>query len=61
MEVSVDPGICIGCGLCVNTAPSVFRMGEDGKAEAVKKPKPEEEAVAQEAADGCPVSAIAVS
>ena len=44
---------CIGCGLCESVAPEVFEIGDDGLAHAI-----EEEDAAQEACDGCPVTAI---
>lgn len=34
VELSVDTGRCIGCGLCVALAPDVMAMGNDGKAHA---------------------------
>jgi ferredoxin len=58
MEAKVNQETCIGCGLCISTAPSVFRMGDDGKAEAFSQPAAEEEAAVREAIDACPVSAI---
>ena len=58
MEVKVNQETCIGCGMCVNTAPSVFRMGTDGKAEVCGRPSSEDEAVTREAVDACPVTAI---
>lgn len=48
---------CIGCGLCVNTCPIVFVMGEDGKAQGGQVPDTDL-FNAQEARDGCPVDAI---
>ena len=47
-KVSVDKDLCIACGLCVGTAPSIFSFGDDGKAEAG----------AEEAINNCPVGAI---
>ena len=50
---------CIGCGLCESTAPEVFEIGEDGLAHAIEEEVPEAaEDAAQEACDGCPVTAI---
>ncbi|MBR1741877.1 MAG: ferredoxin [Lachnospiraceae bacterium] len=50
---------CIGCGLCPSTCPEVFSMGDDGKACAIDTEVPEEcLGTAEEAKDGCPVSAI---
>ncbi len=57
MKVEVIEG-CIACGLCVETVPDVFRMTDEGVAEAYKEPKPEQENAVSEAADGCPVSVI---
>lgn len=59
MKVSIDREGCISCGACVSICPSVFRMGEDGLAEAYVDTVPvQSEDEAQEAADGCPVSVI---
>lgn len=57
MKVSIVEG-CISCGLCVSTCPSVFRMTDEEVAEVFATPAPAEEASAQEAAEGCPVSVI---
>jgi len=53
----VEQDICIGCHLCVNTAPGVFRMADDNLAE-VYDPEGESEATIQEAMDACPVNCI---
>ena len=50
---------CIGCGLCEGTCPDVFRMGDDGVAHGGAIPDGMLE-LAQEARDGCPVSAISI-
>ena len=61
MKASIDRSGCIGCGLCTETCPSVFRMADDGLAEVtVETVPPADEAAAQEAADGCPVNVITV-
>lgn len=58
MNASVDEN-CIGCGACVSICPEVFRMNDEGLAEAYVNPVPSDvEESAQEAADGCPVDAI---
>ena len=52
---------CIGCGMCEGTCPAGFAVGDDGMAHPVVEEVPaEDEADAQAAADGCPVSAITV-
>ena len=55
MRAHVDADTCIACGLCVSTVPDVFRIGDDGKAEAVKDGPAD---AVQQAIDACPVSAI---
>jgi len=58
MNVRVDEDLCIGCELCIQTAPAIFEMS-GGKAVAkVTSVPPEEDASCKDAADGCPVSAI---
>ena len=59
MEVTIDRGGCISCGLCEATCPAVFRIAGDGLAEVYHQPEGGgEQADAQEAAEGCPVSVI---
>lgn len=61
MKASIDRDGCIGCGLCADTCPEVFRMADDGLAEVYTDPVPANaEDSASEAADGCPVSVITV-
>ncbi len=61
MKASLDRTGCIGCGLCAETCPNVFRMADDGIAEAYQTDVPAaDEAAAQEAAANCPVSVITV-
>ncbi len=57
VEVTDD---CIACGLCVDTCPEVFEMGDEF-AEVLVDEVPEEfgEAV-QQAAEECPTEAIIV-
>ncbi len=62
MQVEIDRGGCISCGLCEGTCPEVFRIADDGVAEVHHQPDdPAQEAGAKEAADGCPVSVIHVN
>jgi len=56
--VSVNKGICIGCGACAATCPDAFEMGGDGK--SVAKPGAEKASCVEAAAAGCPVGAISV-
>lgn len=58
MNVRVDPELCIGCELCVQAAPAVFKM-EGDKAVPIVNPVPSDaEATAKDAVDSCPVTAI---
>ena len=50
---------CIGCGLCTSTCPEVFTMGDSGTAQGGPVPEAMLDS-AQEARDGCPVSAISI-
>jgi ferredoxin len=51
---------CIACGLCVDTCPEVFEMG-DQLAEVIVDEVPEDaEERCREAADGCPTEAIII-
>jgi ferredoxin len=60
MKAIVDQDTCIGCELCPEVCPAVFRMAGD-KAEAYVDPVPADaEECARDAADQCPVAAIAV-
>ena len=59
MKVRVED-TCTACGLCVDTCPEVFEMG-DQIAEVIVDEVPEGfEDLAQQAADECPVAAIIV-
>lgn len=58
MNASVNEN-CIGCGLCAGTCPEVFTMGDDGVAHGGEVPEGQMEQ-AQDARDGCPVSAISI-
>jgi len=59
MKAILDRSGCISCGLCPETCPEVFRMGDDGVAEVYRETVPEgAEEKAIEAQEGCPVSVI---
>ena len=60
MVVSIERNDCISCGLCAATCPEVFRIADDGLAEAYRQPDAATEALAKEAAANCPVSIIYV-
>lgn len=62
MKAVVDPDLCIGCGLCEDTCPEVFRLGEDGIAHVIEnEPAHETYADIEAAAEACPTAAITVT
>ena len=58
MKASVDPQVCIGCTLCTQICPGVFKIDGD-KATAYKNPvSVDKNECARNAAEQCPVQAI---
>ena len=58
MKANVDPDLCTACGLCEDTCPKVFEMGDE-VAEVIADPVPsDEEDCFLEAEESCPVEAI---
>jgi len=49
---------CTACGLCVDTCPDVFEMGDDVARVTVDQVPAEHEDAVQQAADECPAEAI---
>ncbi len=62
MNVEVDKDLCIGCGFCASTMPSVFELDDDGLSQVIKKENEEENTKEDilEVAEGCPTNAILV-
>lgn len=59
MKVSIED-TCTACGLCVDTCPEVFEMGDAVAEVTVDEVPVEYEDAVQQAADECPVEAIVV-
>jgi len=60
MRAIVNEEMCIGCGLCPQVCPEVFKM-EGDKAVAYADPVPDgSEESCRDAVDQCPVNAISV-
>lgn len=60
MKARVDPDICIGCTLCAQTCPEVFRMEVDKAVAYVNVIPKEVEDVCKQAVEECPVTAIII-
>ena len=60
MKAIIERSGCIGCGLCTEICPDVFRMADDGGAEVYTEPTNETIDTANEAAEGCPVEVITI-
>ncbi len=59
MKVTVQD-TCTACGLCVDTCPDVFEMGDDIAKVLVDEVPAEHKDAAQQAADECPSESIIV-
>jgi ferredoxin len=59
MKVRIED-TCTSCGLCVDTCPDVFEMGDDIAQVTIDDVPTEHEDAVQQAADECPVEAIVV-
>ena len=59
MKVRIDDS-CTACGLCVETCPEVFQMGDESAEVISEQVPPQFEDAVQQAADECPVEAIVV-
>jgi len=60
MKVKIDADLCTACGLCVDSVPDVFKMGDDVAEVIVSEVPGNLEQDVQDAADDCPVEAILV-
>ncbi|OGC04497.1 ferredoxin [candidate division KSB1 bacterium RBG_16_48_16] len=60
MKTVVDPDLCTGCELCVDTCPDVFEMEDDIAVVKVDQVPDGLEDDIREAVDACPAEAISV-
>ena len=62
MKATVNKDTCVGCGLCEEICPEVFEMDDDNIAKAKVNPvPPAAETTCRNAAEDCPVEAIAIT
>jgi ferredoxin len=59
LRVSVDHDVCVGNAMCVTIATSTFSLNDDRQSQVVN-PEGDTEQNIIEAAENCPVAAIAV-
>jgi ferredoxin len=61
MKAKVNKEECIGCGLCSDICPAVFKMGDDSIAIViVEEIDAKDLDAAKDAADQCPTTAITI-
>lgn len=58
MKYVVDQDLCIGCGFCEGTCPTLFHLDGDKAQAEDREVDAAEEADALGAKEGCPVGAI---
>jgi ferredoxin len=59
MKVRIDD-TCTACGLCSDTCPEVFELGDETAQVIVDEVPAEYEDAVEQAADECPVEAIVI-
>ncbi|GAA0603267.1 ferredoxin [Streptomyces crystallinus] len=59
-RVEVDRGVCIGSGMCVNTAPGAFAL-DSARQSRPRCSETDADEVVLAAAEGCPVEAISIA
>lgn len=59
MKAIVDQDTCIGCGMCIDICPEIFKYNDEDKSESILDEIPDDlKDKADEAAQICPVEAI---
>ncbi len=56
----IDPDLCTGCGICEDTCPDVFEIGDDGISHVIDPNACEDAGCCEEAAENCPEGAISL-
>lgn len=61
MKVVIDQDACVGDGICEDTCPEVFELGEDGLANVlIESPPPDLMDDVREAVEQCPALCIEI-
>lgn len=60
MKAVIDTDECTACGVCEETCPEVFKLGDDYAEVTVDEIPADAEASAKEAAEECPVECIRI-
>lgn len=60
MKVRIDPDLCTACGLCCDSVPEVFKLGDTVAEVIMPEVSADLESSVQDAADSCPSEAILV-
>ena len=59
MKIKVDQDMCIGCGMCVDICPEIFKLNSEDKSECTEDEIPENlKEKAKKSCEICPVDAI---
>lgn len=58
-KITVDASTCVGCGLCEQNCPEVFKIEGDGIAHVIAQSCDKHNL--KEVAEQCPVNAITIS
>ncbi len=61
LRVRVDPQLCEGHALCIETAPEVFDLTDDDVATCVERPPRQYWDQVRAAVDACPRGAITIT
>ena len=61
MKAIVDQDACIGCGMCIDICPEIFKYNDEDKSESIVDEIPENlKDKADESVQVCPVEAITI-
>ena len=59
-RVVVDPHLCEGHALCIESAPDLFDLPDDDVATCIQQPSAEQWPLVEAAIDACPRGAISI-